>query len=372
MNIVEFQHIAKSYGAASVLRDINLTVETGDFMVVFGRPTSGKSVLVRLLTGLERPDQGQILLRGTDITYASPGERNIGYVPQSFALYPHLSVYANIAYPLKLAKAAKAETDAAVQRAAELLGISELLERRPDQLSGGQKQRVAIARGLVKQTNLYVLDDPLVGLDFKLRERLIDDLKRTQETLGVTFLYTTSDAVEAMMLASNIAVMDAGVIAEAGPPEKLYTTPMRVQSMRYVGFPQANFLDGTLLPGIEGPLIQTALFEMGMTCMTDVANFSEDGQSVTVGIRPEHIRIGENAPPDAIRTTAKVLLREDLGGEEIVYLNAQGVLLTTVLIGGDDVLTSVDIDQIILIWMKPSDMVFFVNDQRIGVGNAKI
>ncbi len=370
MNIVEFQHIAKSYGATSVLSDINLTVETGDFMVVFGRPTSGKSVLVRLLTGLERPDQGRILLRGTDITYASPGERNIGYVPQSFALYPHLSVYANIAYPLKLAKASKAETDAAVQRASELLGISDLLKRKPDQLSGGQKQRVAIARGLVKQTNLYVLDDPLVGLDFKLRERLIDDLKRTQETLGVTFLYTTSDAVEAMMLASNIAVMDAGVIAESGPPEQLYTIPMRAQSMKHIGFPQANFLDGTLSPGDGGSGIKTALFETGVTFTADETEVVADGQSVTVGIRPEHILIGEDAPPGAIRTTAKVLLREDLGGEEIVYLNAEGILLTTVLIGGDDVLTSVDIDQIIPIWMKPSDMVIFANDQRIGVGNA--
>jgi ABC-type sugar transport system ATPase subunit len=210
MAILELKQLAKRYGQTTILNDVTLTVEPSDFAVIYGTPSSGKSVLVRLLTGLERPDGGQILLRGQDVTNASAGARNIGYVPQSFALYPHLSVYKNIAYPLTLSRTPKAQVEPAVQRVATLLGIAELLQRKPDQLSGGQKQRVAIARGLVKNTEVFILDDPLVGLDFKLRERLIDDLKQTQQTLGVTFIYTTSDAVETLMLARSIAVLHGG------------------------------------------------------------------------------------------------------------------------------------------------------------------
>jgi len=212
MSIVELHNVSKSYGRKQVLRNISLTVQAGEFMVVYGLPVSGKSVLVRLITGLEKPDTGSVMLRGQDMTHFAPGDRNLGYVPQSFALYPHYSVYDNIAYPLTLAGAKKNEIDAEVQRAAKLLKIENFLDRKPDQLSGGQKQRVAIARGLVKRTEVFVLDDPLVGLDFKLRERLIEDLKATQEHLKITFIYTTSEAVEATQLATTIAIMHHGEI----------------------------------------------------------------------------------------------------------------------------------------------------------------
>ncbi len=260
MTAVELRNVAKSYGRNHVLRDVNLAVEPGQFMVVFGLPISGKSVLVRLLTGLEAPDAGQIMLRGVDVTRVAPGARNIGYVPQSFALYPHFTVRDNIAYPLNLANVPKAEIEPEVQRVVGLLGIGDLLDRKPDQLSGGQKQRVAIARGLIKRSDIYILDDPLVGLDFKLRERLIDDLKQTQALLNVTFVYTTSDAVEAMMLGTEIGVLADGVIVETGPPEQLYVRPTRAETMRYVTFPQANIFDGTLTHEAAGPVVRTRLF----------------------------------------------------------------------------------------------------------------
>ena len=368
MSIIELKNLAKSYGKAQILRDISLTVEPGDFTVVYGLPTSGKSVLVRVLTGLEAPDSGQMFLRGVDVTRASAGERNIGYVPQSFALYPHMSVFKNIAYPLTLTRTAKAEIKPAVERISDLLGIRELLERKPAQLSGGQKQRVAIARGLVKQTEVYILDDPLVGLDFKLRERLIEDLKETQRTLGVTFLYTTSDAVETMMLAKNIAVLDAGVVVETGPPEQIYHAPKRAGTMKYVGFPQANFLDGTLSNGGDGNRVKTAIFEMAASIDSKSSANGSAGSNISAGIRPEHIHLTTSVPDGALTGEAMVLLREDLGGEEIVYLDIEGTQLTTFLRGDHQLQQNVEIDQKISYWIHPSNVVLFADGIRIGEG----
>ena len=361
MPILELNHLAKTYGRTTVLHDVTLAVEPGDFAVIYGTPSSGKSVLVRLLTGLEPPDAGQILLRGEDVTRASAGERNIGYVPQSFALYPHMSVQKNIAYPLTLSRTPKAEIEPAVQHVAELLGIAELLERKPDQLSGGQKQRVAIARGLVKNTELFILDDPLVGLDFKLRERLIDDLKQTQKTLGVTFVYTTSDAVETLMLARTIAVLHEGRIVEQGDPFRLYAAPQRAETMKYVGFPQADFLDGEVVQQNGSVAIETPLFTLPTT-----ANLAAGSQNISVGVRPEHINLAVDAPTNAISGQARVLLREDLGGEEIVYLDANGYQLTTVLRSDDASQAHVNIDEMVTYWMRPEDLVVYADGKRVG------
>jgi len=358
MAILELKQLAKRYGSTAVLRGVTLTVDTGDFAVIYGTPSSGKSVLVRLLTGLEQPDGGQILLRGQEVTKASAGARNIGYVPQSFALYPHLTVYKNIAYPLTLARLPQREIEPAVQRVAALLGIADLLQRKPDQLSGGQKQRVAIARGLVKNTDFFILDDPLVGLDFKLRERLIDDLKQTQKTLGVTFLYTTSDAVETLMLAQSIAVLHGGQIVEQGKPLHLYANPQRAETMKYVGFPQADFIEGKVTA--DGAAVATPLFTLPLTSRLPA------GQAVTVGVRPEHINLAATAPANTISGRAKVLLREDLGGEEIVYLDIAGRQLTTVLRSDDESQAHVMIDQLVTYWIAPADLVVFVDGQRIG------
>lgn len=359
MAILELKQLTKRYGSASILQGVDLSVDASDFAVVYGTPSSGKSVLVRLLTGLEQPDGGQILLRGQDVTKASAGARNIGYVPQSFALYPHLNVYKNIAYPLTLARLSNREIEPAVGRVAELLGIADLLQRKPDQLSGGQKQRVAIARGLVKNTELFILDDPLVGLDFKLRERLIDDLKATQKTLGVTFLYTTSDAVETLMLARSIAVLHAGRIVEQGAPMQLYTAPQRAETMRYVGFPQANFVEGKIVQRDGERVVETPLFSVPANGTLAA------GQTVSIGVRPEHINLATAAPANTITGRAKVLLREDLGGEEIVYLDVDGRQLTTVLRSDDESQAHVGIDQLVTYWIAPADLVVFVDGQRV-------
>ncbi len=367
--IIEFRGIAKRYGKTTVLHDVNLSVNTGDFLVVFGPPASGKTVLMRLLMGLEQPSAGEISLRGQVVTRVPAAERNIGYVPQSFALYPHLSVRENIAYPLRLAGVSEREAAPIVQHAAEMLKITDLLAKRPDQLSGGQKQRVAIARGIAKQTDVYVLDDPLAGLDFKLREQLVDDLKGLQQEWNATFLYTTSDAIEALTLADTIALLDTGTIVEVGPPERLYDAPRRSETMRLLGFPQANFLPGELAQR-SGRLV----------CRTSVCEFAiqpEPGstdalstRAVSVGLRPESIAIttSSSANGAALRMPARVLLREDLGGEEIVYLEVNGVTLMTVV--RHDMLMGAIPDQV-TITVDPSALVVFSPEgQRVGQGVA--
>ena len=371
MSIVELKNLSKRYGNTSILSGVNLTVTLGEFTVIYGANASGKSVLVRLITGLEKADGGQIMLRGRDVTAFSPGERNIGYVPQSFALYPHLSVRKNISYPLDLAHVPKAEIDSTVEQMAGLLGIADLLNRKPDQLSGGQKQRVAIARGLVKKTDIYILDDPLVGLDFKLRERLIDDLRRTQAAIDATFIYTTSDAIETMLLAQHIAVLDNGKIIETGPPECLYTNPKYMQTMKHIGFPHANFLPGRLAQLGRQWQVKTELFETNAALNrngTGPAHLT-GSEEITVGIRPEHIMIGANqVPAGALKYTAQVFLREDLGGEEIVYLDVEGLQLVTVLRASGEVDIDLDLDEQIQIWINPSDLIIFADGKQVGRG----
>lgn len=323
--------IDKSYGDTPVLIDLNLEARSDQLTVVYGPPASGKSVLVRLLTGLEKPDQGRIILRGEDVTSEAPAERNIGYVPQSFALYPHLSVRKNIAYPLDLAGASSEETRDVVADAAAMLKIEEHLDKRPDQLSGGQKQRVAIARGIAKRTDFFVLDDPLAGLDFKLREQLVDDLRGLKSATGTTVLYVTSDVIEAMTLADEMAVLSAGTIVESGLPDTLYRRPENVRTMALVGFPPANFMRGTLRQEQGALRCVTSLF----TCDVDLRADAGPGD-VIIGLRPERLhlshRLGEPDGADGrlLQFPASVMLREDLGGEDIVYLDASGVSLTMV------------------------------------------
>lgn len=319
--IIEYNQISKSYGKNDVLTQLDLAIPSDDFMVIYGLPSSGKSVLLRLLMGLEKPDSGSIRLRGQDITGRSPKERNLGYVPQDFALFPQKSIYENIAYPLRVMRQPDREIDETVLRAARMLSIQDLLQKLPTQLSGGQKQRVAIARGIVKNTDIYVFDDPLAGLDFKLREKLFDDLKQLQKMLGATFVYTTSDSIETMSLATTVAVLHETAIREVGSPESIYLDPKTRASMSIFGFPTANVTPGMLV------------YEQGeLWCKTDLYRFPvspdfpdselQENTRVEVGLRPERIQADTNG--EAV-VEAEVFLREDLGAEEIIYINVGGI-----------------------------------------------
>jgi len=377
--LLAFHGISKTYGRRGILAGLDLTAPIGDFMVVYGPPAAGKSVLLRILMGLEQPDDGQVHLRGSDVTNVPAADRNIGYVPQSFALYPHISVRDNIAYPLKLAGVPKKESEPVVAHIAEMLRITDLLGKRPDQLSGGQKQRVAIARGIAKQTDLFVLDDPLAGLDFKLRERLVDDLKALQEQTRATFLYTTSDPLETLILADHVAILDSGRIVESGDPERVYRDPHHTRGMALLGFPRANFLEGDIVPVASSLLCRTTLFAVAIS---PNAEKSLVAGTVQVGLRPEAISLSRpgstdgDGPshPGTIELTANVLLREDLGGEEIVYLDCAGVPLTSVVRHSglpDDERAVPDMGEPVVIRIDPADLVIFspTDGRRVGRGS---
>jgi ABC-type sugar transport system ATPase subunit len=324
MYAVEFQNISKQFRNITIAQDMDLKIRDKSFSVIFGAPGGGKSTLLRLITGLEKPDQGEIRLRGEDMTTASPGDRNIGYVPQSFALYPHQSVFDNIAYPLKLMGVKPTDYTPIVERTAEQLQIAHLLKKRPDQCSGGEKQRVAIARGIVKNTKIFILDDPLTGLDFKLRERLFDDLREMKEDLAATFIYTTSDPLEALMLAEDVHIFDAGQIVETGPLDQLYYDPAHARTAELLGFPKTNMIDGQL--NTTGDQCQTELFSFPMQILTEAPS----GTDVRVAIRPQHIQINPQQTDNLMTTPAEITLVEDLGGELHIYLEAAGIEIETV------------------------------------------
>ena len=315
MSHIRFERLTKTYRGVTALDAIDLDVEPGSFTVVCGPPRSGKSVLFRLLVGLEWPDAGRILFDGRDIGAVPAAERMLGYVPQSFALFPHVSVFDNIAYPLVLQNVARPEISRRVAQAAELLGLTPLLSARPSELSGGQKQRAAIARGILKNADIFILDDPLVGLDFKLRERLMDDLKDMRATLGATFLYATSDSLEALTMAQDMAVLDAGRLVQAGQVSEIYHHPSHVRAAELIGFPRCNVLPGTVAAG----RCTTAALDF------PVSNGIAPGP-VTVAIRPEHLVVDPAA--DAV---GEVKLIEDLGAECVVYFDLAGSSLVTLL-----------------------------------------
>ncbi|MFN8451765.1 MAG: ABC transporter ATP-binding protein [Anaerolineae bacterium] len=344
-----------------MLDDLNLTIPANSFSVIYGEPACGKSVLMRILTGLEKPNAGTVLLRGEDVTEVGPGERNIGYVPQSFALYPHFKVYDNIAYPLKLMGAKREQIDPVVQQTAELLQIKPLLPKRPDQLSGGEKQRVAIARGLVKNTEIFVMDDPLTGLDFKLREQLFDDLKRLQEALQATFIYTTSDPLEALILAEQLSILDGGRIIESADCETLYAQPQQLRSMSLLGFPATTLLDGTLESRSGTMWCRTSLFDFP-ALVNEAAP-----QTVTVGVRPQDIRFGVERTQGWLTRKASIILTEDLGGELVVYLEAEGVPLVAVARHDEAHLVA---NGQVTFGVQPEALVLFAHEQgqRLGQG----
>ncbi len=360
--LVQFSMISKSFGDNTVLDGLSLSIDEGEFAVVFGLSGSGKSVLLRTLLGLETPDSGRLSLRGSDAVSVKPGDRRIGYVPQSFALFPGKSVAENIAYPLTVARESKGTVREAVERVARLLDIAELLDRTPGQLSGGQKQRVAIARGLALSTDLYVLDDPLVGLDFKLREKLIDDLRETREALGVTFLYATADATEALALATNLAVLSDGVVQEYGRPRDIYAKPEHVVTMMSLCFPQCNSL-----PAIyeHGEIVTPwGTVTMPVTIGADLAD------DLDILVRPEHVELSPPAGKYPVSGRASVVLREDLGAEEIVYLESDGVQFTSLMRAGSPEVDSLSLGDIIEFGIQAEAFVLFSEGHRVGQGRS--
>ena len=244
MASVELGRITKSFGAVKVIEQIDLTVEKGEFVCFVGPSGSGKSTLLRMIAGLETVSGGDVLIDGQDVTFAEPSDRGIAMVFQSYALYPHMNVYDNIAFNLRLSKFSKSEITARVKEAARILRLDELLQRSPAQLSGGQRQRVAIGRAIVRHPKVFLFDEPLSNLDAALRVQMRLEIERLHRELGTTMIYVTHDQVEAMTLADRIVALDAGVIQQVGPPLELYARPANRFVAGFIGSPKMNFLPG--------------------------------------------------------------------------------------------------------------------------------
>ncbi|MDZ3836874.1 MAG: ABC transporter ATP-binding protein [Rhodospirillales bacterium] len=328
MGAVVLRGVAKRFGAVEVLRDIDLEIAEGALAVVVGPSGCGKSTVLRLVAGLEEASRGTIEIAGRDVTHLPPADRRIAMVFQSYALYPHMSVYDNMAFGLKLARQDKAQIRGRITDAARLLQIEHLLARKPRELSGGQRQRVAMGRALVREPAVFLFDEPLSNLDAALRVGMRLEIARLQRQLGATMLYVTHDQTEAMTLAQTIVVMRDGRIEQVGAPLDLYRRPRNLFVASFLGTPSMNVLAATV-HAADGPALLVEV-EGGLRLMLPPVPGVRPGEGLTLGLRPEDLRLGDPArPPDGDAAMPAVVAHvEHLGGESHVYLDVSGQRLT--------------------------------------------
>lgn len=312
MATLELSSISKSFDSTDVLHDISLAIEDKEFIVFVGPSGCGKSTLLRIIAGLEETTTGQILIDGQDVSHAPPVERGISMVFQSYALYPHLSVYENIAFPLRVQKMAKDEMDKSVQRAAEILQLTDKLSLKPGQLSGGQRQRVAIGRSIVRNPKVFLFDEPLSNLDAALRGDMRVELSQLHRNLNATMVYVTHDQVEAMTMADRIVVLNGGRVEQFGTPMELYHHPKTQFVASFIGQPNMNLIPSTVL-GVSNKSLHVELVGgHTMKLPVDTSTVAK-GDTVEVGIRPEHVAISDKGMDIHIN------VRERLGGVTIAY-----------------------------------------------------
>jgi multiple sugar transport system ATP-binding protein len=317
MAYLELIQIEKHYDSFHALKNIDLQVEKEEFAVFVGPSGCGKSTLLRSICGLETVTSGRIVLDGRDITSIHPSKRNVAMVFQNYALFPHLNVFHNIAFGLELQGLTKAEIHKRVERAATLLHLETMLDRKPKQLSGGQRQRVAIGRCIVKQPKLFLFDEPLSNLDAKLRVRMRVELLNLHYETRNTVVYVTHDQVEAMTMADKIVVLQDGRIEQVGSPMDLYERPVNKFVAGFIGSPQMNFLEGRV-SSTSGLGISFAADGLGTLKMPLCAESIRVDQPITVGIRPEHVEL--EAGPKDIEVKAVVNIVENLGGETYLHV----------------------------------------------------
>jgi multiple sugar transport system ATP-binding protein len=320
---VTIRNLSIALAGSTIIEDLSLEVASGEFLVLLGPSGCGKSTLLNGIAGLCDVRDGVITIGGQDVTGADPADRNIGMVFQSYALYPTMTVAGNLSFGLRVRGVGRDEIAARVRRTAELLHLETLMARKPAELSGGQRQRVAIGRALVREARVFLLDEPLSNLDAGLRAELRRELKLLHRRLGATMIHVTHDQVEAMTLATRIAVMRDGRILQQGAPEEVYARPASQFVAKFLGSPATNVLPGVV--HAEGG-------DLGVDaagCRLDLADYSLSGprpvhgQSVVLGVRPEHIRIGDGA-----RFDGRVSLVERMGNAQVVWIDWRGNLVS--------------------------------------------
>jgi sn-glycerol 3-phosphate transport system ATP-binding protein len=326
MSAIKLDRVVKSWGSARAVDGISLDADEGSLLVLLGPSGCGKSTTLRLIAGLEQPDSGTVMIGGADVTHLTPAQRKIAMVFQSYALFPHLSVAENIVFGLRVRRVSRAERDSRLKRVADIVGLGQLLDRKPSQLSGGQRQRVALGRAIIAEARLCLMDEPLSNLDAKLRHEMRTEIRALQQRLGMTMVYVTHDQTEAMTMADRVVLMRDGRIEQNGPPEQLYSQPATAFTARFIGTPPMNLI-------------------------------ARDG--VLIGIRPEHIQIvSQDGHPAHVKSV------EHLGADSIVLCEIDG---QPVSVRQDGFSKAAPGDDIRLAW-APSDEHQF--DQVTGARQA--
>ena len=354
MASLKLQNVAKAFGNVKVIHDVNLAVETGEFVVLVGPSGCGKSTLLRMISGLESTTSGKILIDNVDVTDVDPADRGAAMVFQSYALYPHMTVGQNIGFGLKMSGVPKAEVAAQVDEAARILELNELLDRKPKALSGGQRQRVAIGRAIVRDPKIFLFDEPLSNLDAELRVQMRLEIAKLHQRLNATMIYVTHDQVEAMTLADRIVVLRSGRVEQVGSPIELYDDPANQFVAGFIGSPRMNFLDGEVI-SVTGQTATIALSGFaGAQVSVPLRNGTASaGQKVTLGARPEHFIPAEQA---GATIKAQVQVVEQLGGVSYLYLGTDTGGSVTVQQQGHSRITS---GQTITVGLDPASCLLF-------------
>jgi len=313
MASVSLAGIKKSFGKVEVIHDLDAHVAEGEFLVLVGPSGCGKSTVLRLIAGLESLDQGTVIIGDRVVNDLEPMERNVAMVFQNYALYPHMSVFKNMAYGLKVRRVPRAEILRRVNQAAQMLGLETFLDRKPRQLSGGQRQRVAMGRAVVRDPSVFLLDEPLSNLDARLRNQMRIELKRLHRKLGNTFIYVTHDQVEAMTLGDRIMVMNEGRVEQIGTPHEIYNTPRTIFTAQFMGAPSMNLLRGRSINGGRAILLAG---EQKVRLPHPIR--LPDGELI-VGARPEHLMLTDSCCDQGETLAAEVDIVESLGGDTVVH-----------------------------------------------------
>ena len=322
MASVTYDHVWKKYGDVVAVQDLNLAIEDKEFLVLVGPSGCGKTTALRCLAGLEEITEGEVLIGNQVVNDVAPKDRDIAMVFQSYALYPHMSVYDNMAFGLKLRKLDKADIDRRVQESARTLGIEGLLKRKPKELSGGQRQRVAVGRAIVREPKVFLFDEPLSNLDAKLRVQTRAELSKLHKRLETTFIYVTHDQTEAMTMATRIAVMNKGKLQQLDTPQMLYDHPANLFVAGFIGSPAMNFFNGKVVMEEGQMFVDMDTFRVKVP-QHDIARYeSVVGKDIIFGIRPEDIHKPEFAPPGIIAELVDVTVdvTELMGNEIFLYL----------------------------------------------------
>jgi multiple sugar transport system ATP-binding protein len=365
MASVTFDHVTKRFGDVIAVNDLCVEVADKEFLVFVGPSGCGKTTSLRLLAGLEELSEGNIYIGDRIVNDVAPKDRDIAMVFQSYALYPHMSVYDNMAFGLKLRKTPKAEIDRRVKEAARMLIIEELLDRKPKQLSGGQRQRVALGRAIVREPAVFLMDEPLSNLDAKLRVATRAELSKLHQRLETTFIFVTHDQMEAMTMGTRICVMRDGILQQLDTPQVLYNQPANVFVAGFIGSPAMNFFDATLVGTKEEMYIDGGTFKLRVPAHRTAGLADYIGKQVVFGVRPEDVHDPEFAPPaiSGAPVKARVDVTELMGNEIFLYL----LTGTKQFIARVDPRTAARVGQDVDVLFNMDNMHIFDRDTEISV-----